>query len=92
MSASKDEVRQWVLDAKREGAAFCLICWDTYDNDGEGDYPVPVMPGERVQHAIDAAKASLDRVLECYDLSLDIEGQLAEHLTWHTGDEAVPRE
>jgi hypothetical protein len=68
-----------------DGAAFCLICWDSYDSDGDGDYPVNIMPGESVQAAIDTAKRSDDRVTECYDLSLDVEAQLAETRAWHAG-------
>jgi len=85
MAANYEQIKTWVMNAKQDGAAFCLICWDSYDSDGEGDYPVFVMPGESVQAAIDTAKRADDRIMECYDLSLDIEAQLAETRAWHAG-------
>jgi hypothetical protein len=73
---TKPEIRAWLRRAKLEGATHLLVVCDTFDWD---DYPVPVMPGQDVR---DVAKQydrnNMQKIMECYDLSKDIEAQLAE--------------
>lgn len=71
------EIRSWLLDAKKEGATHMLVVCDTYDHE---DYPVSVKPGQNVREVYNKyANESMQRVMEVYNLSLDIEAQLNEH-------------
>ena len=71
------EIRSWLLAAKKEGATHMLVVCDTFDHD---DYPVSVKPGQNVREVFTKySNESMQRVMEVYNLSLDIEAQLNEH-------------
>lgn len=74
MSTSYATIRQWVLDAKAAGADFLIVKCDEWDH---SDYPVSSSRAE-----FDRLVKG-DRVMEVYDLSMDLEAQLAEHRAYH---------
>ncbi len=77
MAASKEDIRSWLLDAKKSKATHVIIVCDTYDYD---DYPVDVLEGQVVQDVMKRySGVNMQRVMEVYNLSLDIETQLLEH-------------
>lgn len=81
MAASKTEIRAWLNEAKEKGATHMLVVCDTYDYE---DYPVFVMPGDvarDVSRKYDGKE--MQRVMECYSLSMDIDKQLSEHRAHH---------
>jgi hypothetical protein len=79
MAVSKTEIRSWLQRGKDEGATHVLVACDTFDWE---DYPVYVKPGETArEHA--GRLGSAETIMEVYDLSLDLEAQLAEVRAFH---------
>jgi hypothetical protein len=72
MAATVDEIRGWLKEAAKEGATHVIVKVDDFSYE---DYPVPVYPGQRPREVVAQGQ---DRAMECYDLSLPIEPQLAE--------------
>lgn len=81
MSTSRQEIRSWLVDAKALGMTHCIIVCDTYDH---SDYPVYVKPGQD-PHQIYRNYNGVDmqRVMEVYNLSMDLEKQLNEHRSFN---------
>jgi hypothetical protein len=84
MASSKDEIRDWLKHGKQVGATHMLVVCDTFDHD---DYPVYVMAHEKVREK--AAKyngENMQRLMEVYSLTMDLEKQLGEHRAFHYED------
>lgn len=80
MAATKEDIRGWVTDAE-PGSTHVIVVCDTYDHE---DYPVDVSKDQNIFDRIDYYKnCSMQRVMEVYNLNMDIEEQLAEHRAWH---------
>jgi hypothetical protein len=78
---TRSKIRTWLKKGIEKGATHVIIVCDTYDH---GDFPVFVMPGEDAkQRADQERKKSMQKVMEVYNLSLDLESQLAEHRAFH---------
>ena len=73
MAATKQEIKDWLSQARERGATHMIVMCDTYDWE---DYPVFVMPGEdprkRQKHP-----GSMQKVMECYSMALSDDEQLA---------------
>lgn len=82
-AATKDDIRTWLTYAKEQqpSCTHMLVVCDTFDHD---DYPVYVTMDEDVR---DVARAhdgvNMQQLMEVYDLSMDIETQLAETRAFH---------
>ena len=78
---SKDLIRQWFQEGKRRSATHMLVVCDTFDY---GDYPVYVAYNESLfEKAAHYDHKDMQRIMECYDLSMDMESQMAEVRAWH---------
>ena len=81
MAATLPDIRDWVMDAKEQGATHLVVACDTYDWE---DYPISVMPGDDLEKVIKSHDGpNLQKVMEVYNLSMDIESQLQEKRAWH---------
>ena len=81
MAASKEQIREWVKRGVETGATHVIIVYDRWDYE---DYPVYVDKYQSVNHEVDIRHGrNMLRVMEVYDLSMDIEAQLEEHRAWH---------
>ncbi len=81
MAAKKDEIRAWLEEGKKNGAAFVLVACDTFDWE---DYPVPCKNVVELKaKAEEIHNKNMQKVMECYDLSLELEPQLLEFRAWH---------
>ncbi len=81
MGTTKGEIRGWLEEGKRLGATHCLVVCDTFDYE---DYPVYVLQGENVRSKYDElCEAAMSRVMEVYDLRMDIGAQLDELRAFH---------
>lgn len=81
MGTTKEDIRDWLDNAKEEGATHMIVVCDTFDHE---DFPVNVMPGEDAREK--SAKHSgkdMQRVMEVYALHLDWDKQLAEYRSFH---------
>jgi len=81
MAATRQDIEQWLDEGKSKGATHIIVVCDTFDYE---DYPVYVMPGTNGNAILKHYQcAEMQRVMEVYDLNMDIEAQLAEHRAWH---------
>jgi hypothetical protein len=71
-----EDIKRWLNEAKSKHTHVIVVC-DTFDYE---DYPVYVAETENVHEIFDKCnKKSMQRVIEVYNLKLDIEAQLKEH-------------
>lgn len=81
MAATKQDILEWLRRGKESGATHVIVVCDTWDYE---DYPVYINPGESVSEKLSYYQhADMQRVMEVYNLSMDIESQLAEGCAWH---------
>lgn len=81
MAASKEQIREWVERGIQRGATHVIIVYDSWDHE---DYPAYVGPSESVQERLSYYQnRDMCRVMEVYNLSMDIEAQLEEYRAWH---------
>ena len=81
MATTKDQIREWLYVAKSDGATHMLVVCDTFEYE---DYPVHVYPDEDLaEKANRLYDENMQKVMECYDLSTDMEAQLAEPRAWN---------
>jgi hypothetical protein len=74
MAATGKDIRGWLERGKVEGARFMLVVCDTYDYE---DYPVFVKANEDInEKAKEYNSVNMQRIMECYDLSMDFDQQL----------------
>ena len=74
MAASRDQIREWFQEGKKNGATHMIVVCDTFDYD---DFPVYVLPGTNARKAADEERAkSMQNVIEVYDLSLSEDEQV----------------
>lgn len=81
MAASKEQIREWVEKGVATNATHVIIVYDRWDYE---DYPVYVDKHQSVNAEIDARDGrNMLKVMEVYDLSMDIDSQLNEHRARH---------
>ena len=81
MAVTKSKIREWIRRGLECGATHLICVCDTFDWE---DYPAYVMKNESVQQKVDRYnRSSMQMIMEVYDLSMDIEMQLAEELAYH---------
>jgi len=69
-------IRGWLEEGIKRGATHMIVVCDTFDYE---DYPSYVMPGEDVREEASTYDGkNMQRVMEVYSLSQDIEAQLQE--------------
>jgi hypothetical protein len=81
MSATKQDIKDWLIQGKAEGATHVIVALDTFDYE---NYPVYVFAHENIAECVGIIKAeSMQIVDEVYNLSMDIEEQLSAHHVWN---------
>lgn len=80
MATSREDIKRWFKDAKKNPAhTHLVIVCDSYDHD---DYPVPCK-SKAAAEALIAKPGSMQRVMEVYDLNMDMEQQLNQQRSWN---------
>lgn len=76
MATSREEIKKWAQEGKREGATHMIVVCDTFD---WSDYPVYVSKKEKVKK-IEAQydDKNMQRVMEVYNLGMDLDEQLSQ--------------
>jgi hypothetical protein len=77
MAASIHDLRQWFLDGVATGATHVIVVCDTYDY---SDYPIYVYVNDDVRKVAgryQLRSGNMQKVMEVYNLSMDMEQQLA---------------
>lgn len=78
---TKSEIRNWLHAGLEKKATHVLVVCDTYD---WSDYPVFIMPGDDIHEKIDKNNGpNMTKLMEVYDLSMDLETQLQEQRAYH---------
>lgn len=78
---TKEDIRGWLKRGIRDKQTHVIVVCDSFDY---SDYPVFVDQGEDARRI--AAKfdgQNMQRVMEVYDLSLPIEDQINEKMSFH---------
>jgi hypothetical protein len=76
MTATKQDIVRWLHSAKEKGATHLIVAVDTYDHD---NYPIYVSKNEDVYEEEERITSqSMQRIDEVYNMSMDIDKQLAE--------------
>lgn len=77
MGTSRQEIERWIKRGKDQNATHVIVVCDTFDYE---DYPVFVKEGQDVRKVFEAYSGkNMQRVMEVYNLSMDIQKQLNEH-------------
>ena len=74
MATTQDDIKRWLQAAKKQKAKFMMVMCDTFDWD---DYPVDCMTAEECWEKYNNP-GSMQKVMEVYDLSKDLEKQINE--------------
>lgn len=81
MGTTKNDIRNWLKEKDKSEVSHVLIVCDTFDH---SDYPVQVPIGKHVDDIISQYHGSdMQKVMEVYNLNMDIEEQLNEHRAWN---------
>ena len=82
MAANIDNIKGWLKEAIVKGSKYMLVVCDTFDG---GDYPVYCETAEKALSEYNSAVKgeNMKRLMECYDMSIDVEIQLQEHRAIH---------
>lgn len=76
-----DDILQWIREGQRQNAKYMLVCTDTFDYE---DYPVYCKDLKEAKDDYNRLKDyPMTRVMECYNLSMDIHSQLNEERAFH---------
>ena len=84
MAASRSDIEGWFKRGKKEGQTHLIVMCDTYDWD---DYPVYIntKEGQDIEKEVKEKLkgANMQKLMEVYDLSMDMESQLNERRAFH---------
>lgn len=82
MGTSRETIRGWIERGIAHGCTHMLVVCDTFTYE---DYPVYVTPDQICQIVYeDYAGQNMQKVMEIYDLTDDVEAQLAKRRAWET--------
>jgi len=83
MIATLNTIREWLNWAKEGRYTHLIVMCDEFDY---SDYPVYISLEQNIEEEYEKwRKEPMQRVMEVYDLSLDIEAQLKETKALHLG-------
>ncbi len=83
-AVGQSEIREWFQKGVDKGAKYMLIVYDRMGGPDDFDSPCYYDTAEDAEEALaDFGRDELSKVMEAYDLSLDMEFQLAEKRAWH---------
>ena len=81
MGTTREDIREWLKEAKRQKATHLIVATDTFDWE---DYPIYVLPGQDVRKIYDEHNGpNMQKVMEVYSMKLDLKKQLDEDRAFH---------
>ena len=84
MAAGKEDIRAWFEEGVADGMKYMLVVYDRMGGPDDFDSPYYYQTAKEAQKAYARLSGeSLYEVMEAYDLSMNIEIQLAEKRAWH---------
>lgn len=81
-SGAKLQIKRWLHEAKKEKATHMLVVCDTFSHE---DYPVNITMNEDLNAEMKRYNGiNMQRIMEVYDLRMDINKQLGEDRAYNT--------
>lgn len=81
MAATLQDIKYWIEKAKEKGASHLIVAVDAHDHE---NYPVYIGYNEDIKKEIERIRsAELQGIDEIYNMSMDIDKQLAEYRSYH---------
>lgn len=81
MSTKKVDIARWIEEGLEKGATHLIVVVDTFDYE---DFPVYVMPGQNAQQVVNQESGkSMQRIMEVYNLSMDLNQQLNQRRAYN---------
>ena len=80
-TTTKQDIQRWLNSAQEKGCSHLIVVCDTFD---WGDYPVYVGKNEDIHQRIEHFRnADMQKIMEVYNLSMDIDVQMNEVRAYH---------
>lgn len=82
MAASRELIRGWFIEGVESGFRWMIIACDTFNYE---DYPVFIETAEEYieKYKHYSNSNNMQRIMEVYDLAMDMESQLNENRAFH---------
>lgn len=80
MGTTREEIRSWLESGIANKAEFMIVAADTFEYE---DYPVFCNREDVRKEYERLGEQSFTKVMEVYDMALDIDMQLSEHRAFH---------
>lgn len=80
MAATKKDIERWFVEGKKDEVEFMIVVCDSFVYEY---YPVFVKGTDFWKKINEIDKKSMRRIMEVYDLSMDMEFQLDEPRAFH---------
>lgn len=78
---SKQDIKEWLEEGIDQKATHMIVVCDTFDHE---DYPVYVKSSEKITEVMKRfASDNMQRIMEIYNLSLNLEQQLNTQRSWN---------
>lgn len=82
MPTTMSDIREWISRYDKKEYSHVVIVVDGFDHE---DYPVPVKFEQDVKEVIREHSGNMQRVMEIYNLGMDIEKQINTDRAWNIG-------
>jgi len=90
MTTTMNDIREWINRYDNNEYSHVIIACDSFDH---SDYPVPIKIAENIQESIsEYNNKPMQRVMEVYNLQMDIEEQLTGGRCWNDQPYVEPEE
>lgn len=81
MAASTSNLIRWFQEGVKQNATHMIVVCDTYDWE---DFPVYVSADQDAREvASKYAGANMQKIMEVYNLKMNMDSQMAEHRAFH---------
>ena len=88
LAPGKEQIRQWFINGVKEKKKYMLIVYDQMEPPDEMDSPCYAVSDEDALETYSAYNSDIFcKVMEVYNLKMDLETQLAEKRAWHLPEE-----
>ena len=88
IAAGKEDIREWFIKGVEREAQYMLIVYDSMEHLDGPDSPYYAESMERAHGIIRGFDSDpMCKIMEVYDLTADMEAQLAEKRAWHLPEE-----
>jgi hypothetical protein len=82
MATTREDIRGWLERGQKQGATHVIVAVDRFSYE---DYPIFISPEDDLMAKVEQLQSgeNMQGLMEVYDLSLNLEEQLAERRAMH---------